>query len=47
MYLDEQQYFIRVVLDISRKATAIKGRGIELILLVYVLSQSRPRAATQ
>ena len=27
IYLDGQQYFIGVVLDISRKATAVKGRG--------------------
>ena len=27
MYLDEQQYFIGVVLDISRTATAVKGTG--------------------
>ena len=28
IYLDGQQYFIGVVLDISRKATAVKGRMV-------------------
>ena len=27
MYLGGQQYFIGVVLDISRKVTTVKGRG--------------------
>ena len=28
IYLDRQQYFIGVLLDISQKATAVKGRGM-------------------
>ena len=37
MYLDGQQYFIGVVLDISRKATAVKGRGVVSIYYTIVL----------
>ena len=38
IYLDGQQYFIRVVLDISRRATDVKGRGI-VSIVVSALSQ--------
>ena len=41
MYLDEQKYFIGTVLDISRKATAVKGRGN----IDSALSQRRAIAA--
>ena len=36
MYLDGQQYLIGTVLDISRQATTVKGRGC-----IRVLSQRR------
>ena len=42
MYLDEQKYFIGAVLDISRKAAAVKGRGN----INSALSQRRAIAAS-
>ena len=41
MYFDEQMYFIGAVLDISRKVTAVKGRGN----INSALSQRRAIAA--
>ena len=41
MFLDWQEYLVGVVLDISRKATAVKGRGD----INNVLSQRRAIAA--
>ena len=38
LYIDRKQYFIGVVLDISRKATVVKERG-SIISLCVVLER--------